>query len=268
MPDENTFFDSDGVSIHYTDHGEGVPVVMVHGFTGNGENWSGPDGEQGFRFIAMDCRGHGMSDKPHDVNAYGTKMVEDVRRLMDFLELGKAHLVGYSMGAEIILKFGVTYPDRVLSLVMGGSGWSGEPDAENYSLLGESLATHQSFGPALRAMAGDGASSDAITDADIAEIDVLLQSQDIEALAVVAKAMPQNLNLAEADISAIEFAIMGLAGEHDPERANLEKMSGVVPDFSMRVFPDRDHMSAPLDPEFKNSIIDFLIKHSDAMEIK
>ncbi len=65
-----------------------------------------------FRVIALDCRGHGASSEPHDTNAYGSEMVADVARLLDELTIDAAHVVGYSMGAEIALNFTTRWPER------------------------------------------------------------------------------------------------------------------------------------------------------------
>jgi pimeloyl-ACP methyl ester carboxylesterase len=73
-----------------------------------------------FQLIAVDLRGHGKSDKPHDKDKYGPEMAEDVVRLLDHLKLPKAHLVGYSMGAYVAGGVAAKYPDRVLSVVYGG----------------------------------------------------------------------------------------------------------------------------------------------------
>ena len=58
-------------------------------------------GTNGFQLIALDCRGHGKSDKPHDPAEYGPEMAADVVRLLDHLRIEKAHLLGYSSGAFI-----------------------------------------------------------------------------------------------------------------------------------------------------------------------
>ncbi|MCE9547954.1 MAG: alpha/beta hydrolase [Planctomycetia bacterium] len=54
-----------------------------------------------FQVIALDVRGHGLSDKPTREDAYGPELVGDVIRLMDHLHIKKAHIVGYSMGGII-----------------------------------------------------------------------------------------------------------------------------------------------------------------------
>ena len=121
-------FDSAGVKIHYTVQGTGAPVILIHGLYASAQkNW-GVNGvisdlAQHYRIIALDCRGHGDSDKPTGEGDYGIKKVDDVVRLMDHLHLPSANIVGYSMGGMIALKLAVTHPDRVHSVVLGGMGW-------------------------------------------------------------------------------------------------------------------------------------------------
>ena len=55
-------------------------------------------GTAGYRVIALDCRGHGQSGKPQDPGQYGLEMVRDVVRLLDHLNVERAHVVGYAMG--------------------------------------------------------------------------------------------------------------------------------------------------------------------------
>ena len=81
--DVGKFFDSVGMRIHYTDQGDGVAVVLIHGVTGSLNNWTRTGiapalVTEGYRVIALDARGHGESDKPHDSGYYGAHMAEDV----------------------------------------------------------------------------------------------------------------------------------------------------------------------------------------------
>jgi len=121
-------FDSKGVKIHYTVEGKGEPVVLIHGLYSSASiNWELPGIVKTlaakYQVIALDCRGHGQSAKPTEEDQYGTEMVEDVMRLLDHLKIDKAHIVGYSMGGMIAMKFVVLHPDRVRSAVLGGMGW-------------------------------------------------------------------------------------------------------------------------------------------------
>ena len=116
-------FDSAGVPIHYLDSGpvgDGLPVVFVHGFMGSTREWRAIRKELAdrCRTVALDCRGHGRSGKPHGADAYGLDMVDDVARLMDHLGMETARVVGYSMGAEISLKLATLHPRRVRVLLV------------------------------------------------------------------------------------------------------------------------------------------------------
>ena len=127
------YFNSNGVKIHYTDEGQGEPVLLIHGFAADiVTNWGVPGIRKAlakeYRVIAIDNRGHGKSDKPHDAAKYGMEMVEDAVRLLDHLKIKKAHVIGYSMGGIITLKLAATHPERLRSATLGGAGWMREPD--------------------------------------------------------------------------------------------------------------------------------------------
>lgn len=97
------------------------------GISSAGINWALPGTSallaKDFQVIALDVRGHGLSDKPTKEEDYGPELVEDVMRLLDHLQIEKAHIVGYSMGGIIAANFIVKHPDRVLSETLGGMGW-------------------------------------------------------------------------------------------------------------------------------------------------
>ncbi|PYY00976.1 MAG: hypothetical protein DMG64_15780 [Acidobacteria bacterium] len=74
------FFNSNGVKIRYLMAGKGEPVLLIHPFAASAEIWEPvtKDLAQNYQVIAMDCRGHGKSEKPHDPKQYGIEMVNDV----------------------------------------------------------------------------------------------------------------------------------------------------------------------------------------------
>jgi len=140
---EGNYFDSAGVRIHYTDEGRGTPVLLVHGFANPANlQWRRTGRIQAlaknYRVIALDNRGHGRSDKPHDPSQYGVQMVEDLVRLLDHLKIEKAHVVGYSMGGFITLKMTAMHPERLLSAAPCGAGW--EPATRENLDFGEAVA--------------------------------------------------------------------------------------------------------------------------------
>lgn len=116
----------DGARIYYEVEGDGPPLVYQYGFLW----WIGYVRELGYtdvlageyRLILIDARGHGRSDKPHEPEAYGQRMADDVVAVLDDLSIEKAHISGYSMGGEIALRVGRDAPERVHSLIVGGYG--------------------------------------------------------------------------------------------------------------------------------------------------
>ncbi len=137
-------FDSAGVKIHYEIKGQGPPVILIHGLMASAKiNWDWPGITplltNRHQVIALDCRGHGFSDKPTADGQYGLKMVDDVVRLMDHLKIKQADVVGYSMGGMITMKLMALHPERVRSGVVGGMGWLQQWDP----LLGTKDGTNQ-----------------------------------------------------------------------------------------------------------------------------
>ena len=117
------------VEIAYLDEGEGEPIVLVHGFASNKEvNWVYPGwvstlARAGRRVIALDNRGHGTSTKFYDPAAYHSSlMAEDVRALLDHLEISRADVMGYSLGSRITTILAVAHPQRVRAAILGGIG--------------------------------------------------------------------------------------------------------------------------------------------------
>ena len=268
-------FDSAGVPIHYTDMGgDGEPVVLVHSYTSSSDMWSkaGFEPSDDFRFIALDVRGHGQSGQPEGDEAYGAEMAEDVVRLMDHLDLDDAHLAGYSMGAEIALKVATEYPERVSSLVVGGSGWSPAEAYEVYAFAAMGLEEAATLGESITAMMP--------TEVPVEQIDFLLGSMEqhgidpdyagTAGLASVGRTMNAIIPLTEAAVASIDVPVLGIASENDSELPNIERLDGVIEDFELVLIPagptgdqSLDHLGATQDPLFHESIVDFLSEHSE-----
>jgi pimeloyl-ACP methyl ester carboxylesterase len=98
---------------------------LIHGNGGSLQGWidSGvlPALAQNYRVIALDACGHGNSGKPHEASAYGREMGLDIIRLLDHLNLRRAHIVDYSMGASITATLLTTHPDRFMTATLGGA---------------------------------------------------------------------------------------------------------------------------------------------------
>lgn len=132
--------DVNGATLHYFEHGEGEPLVFVHGSLGDLHTFSAQVEEfaKEFRVIAYSRRFHPPNDPPQAEDVYSLQLhVADLAALVRELKAGPAYLVGNSYGAYIALAFAVEQPELVHSLVLG------EPPVLP-------LLSHTSMGKALR----------------------------------------------------------------------------------------------------------------------
>src|SRR6476660_4402630 len=106
--DTGRFFTSfDSTKIYYEVRGNGLPVILIHGFIVDGESWKKTAVyndliDVGYKVITLDMRGNGKSDKPHTVEAYANDAEsKDIMGLMKSLGIKKYNVVGYSRGSII-----------------------------------------------------------------------------------------------------------------------------------------------------------------------
>jgi 3-oxoadipate enol-lactonase len=108
-----------GIELYYEVHGDGPAIVFAHGAGGNHLSWwqQAPVFARQYRCITFDHRGFGQS--PDIPNGPGSQaFVEDLKQLLDHLEIERTSLVAQSMGGRTCLGFTLKYPGRVQALVM------------------------------------------------------------------------------------------------------------------------------------------------------
>jgi len=118
-----------GAAIEVEDHGEGVPLVLLHGFPLSGEIWVPlrPALEEVARVVTPDLRGFGRSDKP--AGSYAMEVLaEDVAALADVLALDRFVLGGHSMGGYVALRFAAAHRERLLGLLLVDSRAEADTD--------------------------------------------------------------------------------------------------------------------------------------------
>jgi pimeloyl-ACP methyl ester carboxylesterase len=113
------FADVNGIKICYEVQGEGDPVVLIHGFGLHKEFWVAqiPELANHFKVISLDNRGSGKSDHPKEPYKLET-LADDVKCLLDFLDIQTAHVIGWATGAMIAQYLVIQYPMRVNKLVL------------------------------------------------------------------------------------------------------------------------------------------------------
>lgn len=238
------------VEIAYLDSGEGDPVVLVHGFASNKEvnwvntGWTTTLTRAGFRAIALDNRGHGASSKLYDPAAYhSATMAEDVRALLDHLQIDRADVMGYSMGARIAAFLAVEHPGRVRSLVLGGLGIR----------LVEGVGLPESIAEALEAPSLADVSG--ATERMFRAFAEQTQS-DLKALAACMRGSREELS--REQVAGITAPVLVAVGTKDPVAGSAQALAALIPGARALAIPDRDHMLAVGDKVFKAGVIEFL----------
>ena len=116
--------DINGISYNVEQEGEGFPLVMLHGFTGDCRTWQPfyTQWSKKYKLIAIDIVGHGKTDSPGNIERYDMLSVShDLKKILDQLEIKKADVLGYSMGGRLALSFAVQYPESLRKLILESS---------------------------------------------------------------------------------------------------------------------------------------------------
>jgi pimeloyl-ACP methyl ester carboxylesterase len=243
------------VEVSYSDQGAGDGVVLVHGFAASTqENWA----KAGWiamltranrRVVAVDLRGHGQSAKLYDPAAYSLGlMANDVLAVVEHLQIKKPDLIGFSLGARVVLELLRQRGDRFLLGVLCGVG----------DLL---INPKMDRDPAAFSAAMEAASADHVTD-DMARRFRLFaegQGQDLKALA----ACSRGLNATGAGwqpetLAAIKNETLVVTGSGDDLAGSPEALAACFPNAKGKRIPGCGHMDCLTQPMFKAAVMDFL----------
>ena len=238
------------VEIDYLDEGEGDPVVLVHGFGSTKEiNWVFPGWvttlrRAGYRAIALDNRGHGLSTKFYRPEDYAiAAMASDVRALVDHLGVARADLIGYSMGARICAHLAAHEPAWVRSGVLAGVGLS----------LVRGRALSETIAAALEAPSlADVSDPTGRMFRTFAE----QTRSDLRALAACIRGSGERLS--REDAAAIRMPILVAAGTADDVAGPVRPLADIIPGAKVLEIPGRDHMRSVGDRVFKDGTLAFL----------
>lgn len=260
---QDRFFETAGARIRYVDQGAGAPVVLVHGFTADVERaWIDtgvlPALAREYRAIALDLRGHGKSDKPHDASAYD-HVATDVIALLDHLGIEQAHLVGYSLGGIIAAKLLTTHPQRFRSAVLGAAAYR-RSRSERSNREADAAAREIEAG-VYRALVVSTAPTDEPPPTEQTvrnRSDAILAFNDRFAHAALMRAR-RALLVTDDEASRITVPTLAVVGAADPALPRVRSMQAAWPALELEVVPGAAHPTVhprglPRRPEFLAAI--------------
>lgn len=251
-------FLSDGIAIAYQTHGEGRPILLIHGFGSSGKvNWIDTGWVEtlvgaGYRAITFDNRGHGSSRKLYDTGLYfAHDMARDALGLLDHLGIARCPVIGYSMGARIGAFLALRHPDRVSALVLGGMGLnliSGLADSEEIieALTAESLGQ--------------------VTGRVGRQFRIFADHNKADRAALAACMVNSREPMTEAEVRAIAAPTLVAVGSDDDMAGSPAALAALLPRGEAFSIERRDHMRATGDKAFKAATLDFLARTGAAAE--
>src|SRR4051812_24073614 len=237
MPDFVTA--DDGVELAYERQGDGPAIVLVHGFGSSrvqnwkSTGWYGGLTAAGFSLVAMDCRGHGDSGKPHDEAAYGhDRMAQDVIDVMETCGLRDALLLGYSMGGFIGLRLLASHPERVRKLAIAG--------------VGETYLEDRITSPQARAGLADALltqDKDSIIDPRAKMFRAFADQPGKDRLALAACMRAMSPRLPPEPLSQLQRPVLVIPGSEDETAGRAEPLAATFAKGRAVTIAGRDHMS-------------------------
>ena len=244
---------ADGTSLRYDVSGSGPALVLLHGSVLSRAIWRG----LGYlapltaehTVIRVDLRGHGRSGTPHETSAYTQEVfVADLLAVLDAEGVGRASLMGYSLGARVALSATLAHPGRVHRLVsLGGSAAAqhGAVDSVFFPSVIEAVrrggmeafSSGQGLGPGVEERRAR-ATRTAFLAADPLAIAALLEATEATG------AVP------EEQLAGCTVPALWMAGTEDhPRFEESRRAASAMPDAEFVPLPGRDHGGTLFPPE-------------------
>ncbi len=252
MPAPQHVYAADGTRLATYTWGElDAPVVVaVHGFASNAkDNW-GLTGwvreltSAGFRVLALDQRGHGRSEKPHDADAYAIRtLVTDVESVMDTYLVDDALYLGYSLGARVGWEVTRELPHRIGRAVLGGV-----PDGIPLARLDLDQ---------VRAYIADGTPVQDRTTQNYIALTERVPGNDLRALIALAQGMRASGTIDPDPADAPIRPILCATGSQDAIIEGSRTLASAAPDGRFFEIPGRNHFNAPGSRDFKEAALAF-----------
>ena len=221
-----------------------VPVVLVHGFASSYErNWREPGWadllqDEDRQVIGVDLLGHGQAPKPQDPAAYAS-LEQSVLTAMP--PAGPVDAVGFSLGAQTLLRAAIAAPGRFRRIVVAGigDGVFASADPEPAARAVEAGQAEETAGPVAAALAH------------------FARAPGNDRAALAACLRRPHAPLTEAEVAAIQARVLVVLGDRD-FAGPADRLVGALPGARLEVLPGTDHFGTLRDFRFIQAALDFL----------
>ena len=242
-----------GVEIYYEVHGQGIPLLLTHGYSASSHMWEGQVGpfSKDYQLVTWDMRGHGRTDYPDDLSAYTeAETVADMAAILDAVGAKKAIIGGLSLGGYMSLAFNLAHPDRVLALLIIDTGPGYKNDEARAGWNATSIKRAERFEAEGLPPAGTGGAETRAA-----------PHRNADGLARAARGMltqhtPAVIN-SLPDIAAPSLVVVG--ANDTPFLAASDYMAAKIPGAKKAVIPNAGHAANIDQPEaFNAAVLGFL----------
>lgn len=217
--------------VHYTDQGRGTPLVLLHGNGGHSRYFKHQIAHfsSKYRVIAVDTRGHGQSPRGNAPFTL-TQFAEDLKQLLDNLELKKVILLGFSDGGNIAMLFTLAYPDYVTCLILNGANY--QPNGLKTAVLIPILLKYT-----------------------VASCCSAFYKH-VETVKELQRLMLKEPHLSEQELHKIEVPTLVIVGDKDMiKQSHTEHLAALIPNSHLVMIPG-DHFIALKEPIAFNREVD------------
>ena len=239
----------------------------MHGYTGTLDRHFLANGvfanlAKDHRVIAFDLRGHGRSGKPYEPSAYGEVMAGDVVRLLDHLEIARAHVIGYSLGSVIAGRLATMHPERLISVAYVAQYPIRElsPQLEKFAEASiQELETDLPFRSLALALQPPGAKPP--TDDELRKMMApLVAANDVKALAALWRGY-RTLIVQDSALASVKAPMMILIGSEDSNAPGVPAFVKAHPQVRTLIVSGAQHggeRGVMRRPEFMTALREFL----------
>jgi 3-oxoadipate enol-lactonase len=251
-----------GIAIDFDLVGHGPTLVLIHALGTDRRMWAQqvPVFAEGHQILAYDVRGHGHSDKP--AGPYSLEsLADDLRGLLDALGIGRASLLGLSIGGMIAQTFALRYPDVVGRLILADTTSEYPPEGRRQFAERALQVEANGIGPIVPATLERWFTSEfRVEDGEaVEEIRKILAAADPVGYAGACLAVSQVDTTAR--LGQIRVPTLVLVGEHDPGTPveAAARIQRAIPGARLEVIPGASHLSNIARPGlFADLVLGFL----------